>query len=74
MSKAGIVYHTKASKFRPLYSTGRPAGSEEMALSNVPRMERACLKCEKKFIAVGVFNRICFYCNVVNASIAGRGE
>ena len=73
MPRPGTGYHTKASKFRPLYSTGRPAGSEEMALSNVPRMERECLKCDKKFVAVGVFNRICFYCNVVNASIAGGG-
>lgn len=73
MPRPGTGYHTKASKLRPLYATARPAGAEP-ALESVPRFKRKCLKCDKGFLGVGMFNRLCFYCNIMNAAIAGRGE
>ena len=29
---------------------------------NVPRIKRECLRCNRKFLAEGKFNRVCFPC------------
>ncbi|MCP5008196.1 MAG: hypothetical protein GY941_30320 [Planctomycetes bacterium] len=58
-----ISMNRKESKIDGTYEKRKPAG-------NKSKQKRACLRCERKFISSGPYNRICEKCRLANERIS----